>query len=69
MSLSGRVKRLERGDPCLCAAGVVTIGAVLLRWPGEPEPELPDDLPCCPVCGAPAVVLVEEIVIVKGRVP
>jgi hypothetical protein len=59
------VARLERGQRCRCASGVVTVVAVLLRYPGEPEPEVPDDLPPgCPVCGGGTAVLVEEIVVV-----
>jgi hypothetical protein len=66
MSLRGRLDRLERACRCRCADGVVTVGAVLIRDPGEPMPKVPDDLPACPVCGAGAVVLVEELVVVGG---
>jgi hypothetical protein len=47
MSLRSRIARLEREWRCACGSGVYLVGAILLRYPGEPEPPTPDDLPVC----------------------
>jgi hypothetical protein len=47
------VARLERGQRCRCADGIYTVVAVLLRYPGEPEPEIPADAPRCSRYGEP----------------
>jgi hypothetical protein len=38
MSLRSHIARLEREWRCACGSGVYLVGAILLRYPGEPEP-------------------------------
>jgi hypothetical protein len=68
MNLGGRLKRLERSRVyrCGCAEGETKVGAFVRVPPGEAVPE-DDDLPdpgCCPVCGTPFLVVVEQVVVV-----
>jgi hypothetical protein len=66
MSLKARLDRLERGRRCRCSEGLVTVVALLTRFPGEPVPPIPEDLPSCPTCGGGSLVLIEELVVVEG---